>query len=466
MTTLADRPDRTPDRPQILDSLSFDAIDLMKQYSSHSTSDVSPAEILIVDDTPNNLRLLSDMLSDRGYEVRKAIDGQMALTSALVEPPDLILLDIVMPEIDGYGVCQKLKADPKTCQIPVIFLSALDDPLDKVKAFQVGGIDYITKPFQIEEVLARVHSQLTIRYLTQNLEAQVAKRTEQLTQALHDLEAAQLQIVQTEKMATLGQLVSGIAHEINNPIGFIEGNLSLVEQGVQQLLNHLNLYQKNVNQPGTEIDENAESIELDYLVEELPEMLDSMKLGTDRIRQLSVSLRRFSRADECSKMEADLHEGIDSTLVILKHRLKANKNRPEIEVLKKYGNLPGVNCYPNQLNQVFMNLLANSIDAIDELGEMRSYREMARSPHQIVIRTAASPDRTKVAIEISDNGPGMSPEVKEKIFDRLFTTKPPGKGTGLGLSISQQIVVEKHNGRIRCSSTPGQGTKFTIEIPV
>lgn len=438
----------------------------MKQYSSLSTSEIASAEILIVDDTPNNLRLLSDMLSDRGYEVRKAIDGQMALTSARVEPPDLILLDIVMPDIDGYGVCQKLKSDPKTCQIPVIFLSALDDPLDKVKAFQVGGIDYITKPFQIEEVLARVHSQLTIRYLTQNLEAQVAKRTEQLTQALQDLQEAELQLVQTEKMATLGQLISGIAHEINNPIGFIEGNLDLVEQGVKQLLDHLHLYQKTVTHPGAEINENAEHIELDYLVEELPEMIGSMKLGTDRIRQLSIALRLFSRADNSRKIEADLHEGIDSTLVILKHRLKANKNRPEIEIIKKYGDLPLVKCYPNQLNQVFMNLLANSIDAIDEFGEGLSYAEMARSPHQISIRTLASPDRTKVAIEIADNGPGMSPDVKEKIFDRLFTTKPPGKGTGLGLSISRQIVVEKHKGRIRCNSTLGEGTKFMIEIPV
>jgi signal transduction histidine kinase len=438
----------------------------MKQYSSLSTSEIASAEILIVDDTPNNLRLLSDMLSERGYEVRKAIDGQMALTSAQIEPPDLILLDIVMPDIDGYGVCKQLKSDPKTCQIPVIFLSALDDPLDKVKAFQVGGIDYITKPFQIEEVLARVHSQLTIRYLTQNLEDRVAKRTKQLTQALHDLQEAQLQLVQTEKMATLGQLISGIAHEINNPIGFIEGNLDLVEKGMKQLIEHLHLYQKNVANPDSEIAENAENIELDYLLEELPEMLESMKLGTDRIRQLSISLRLFSRADNSRKIEADLHEGIDSTLVILKHRLKANKNRPEIEIIKKYGDLPLVQCYPNQLNQVFMNLLANSIDAIDEFGEGLSYAEMAKSPHQISIRTLASSDRTKVAIEIADNGPGMSPDVKEKIFDRLFTTKPPGKGTGLGLSISRQIVVDKHNGRIRCSSALGEGTKFIIEIPV
>ncbi|MGB3236863.1 MAG: response regulator [Geitlerinemataceae cyanobacterium] len=438
----------------------------MKQYLNLSTSETANAEILIVDDTPNNLRLLSDMLSDRGYEVRKAIDGQMALTSARVEPPDLILLDIVMPDIDGYGVCQALKSDPKTCHIPVIFLSALDDPLDKVKAFQVGGIDYITKPFQIEEVLARVQSQLTIRYLTQNLEAQVAKRTEQLTQALQDLQEAELQLVQTEKMATLGQLISGIAHEINNPVGFIEGNLDLVNKEVKNLLNHLHLYQKNVPNPGAEIEENAEKIDLEYLVDELPEMMGSMKLGTDRIRQLSISLRLFSRADPSQKITANLHEGIDSTLVILKHRLKAHKNRPEIQIIKKYGDVPPIKCYPNQLNQVFMNLLANSIDAIDEFGEVRSYAEMVRFSHHIVIRTAISSDRTQVAIEISDNGPGMSPEVTERIFDRLFTTKPPGKGTGLGLPISRQIIVDKHKGQIRCSSILGEGTKFMIEIPV
>ncbi|HIK50819.1 MAG TPA: response regulator [Oscillatoriales cyanobacterium M59_W2019_021] len=438
----------------------------MNPNSTSSTAEIANSEILIVDDTPNNLRLLSDMLSDRGYEVRKAIDGQMALTSARVDPPDLILLDIVMPDIDGYQVCQKLKSDAKTRQIPVIFLSALDDPLDKVKAFQVGGIDYITKPFQIEEVLVRVRSQLTLRYLTQNLEAQVAKRTAELTQALHDLQEAQLQIVQAEKMATLGQLVSGIAHEINNPIGFIEGNLTLVDKGVNHLLEHLQLYQKFVPNPSPEIEASAEQIELEYLVEELPEMLESMKLGTDRIRQLSVSLRKFSRRDDRRQVAANLHDGIDSTLVILKHRLKANKYRPEIQIIKKYGNLPPVKCYPNQLNQVFMNLLANSIDAIDELGEGRSYAEMEKGSHHISIRTGISPDRTKVAIEIADNGPGMPPEVRERIFDRLYTTKPPGKGMGLGLSISHQIVTEKHHGRLRCSSTLGEGTKFTIEIPV
>lgn len=438
----------------------------MNPDSTSSTAEIANSEILIVDDTPNNLRLLSDMLSDRGYEVRKAIDGQMALTSARVDPPDLILLDIVMPDIDGYHVCQKLKSDPKTRQIPVIFLSALDDPLDKVKAFQVGGIDYITKPFQIEEVLVRVRSQLTLRYLTQNLEAQVAKRTAELTQALHDLQEAQLQIVQTEKMATLGQLVSGIAHEINNPIGFIEGNLTLVDKGVNHLLEHLQLYQKFVPNPSPEIEESAEQIELEYLVEELPEMIASMKLGTDRIRQLSVSLRRFSRRDDLRKVAADLHEGIDSTLVILKHRLKANKNRPEIPILKKYGNLPQVKCYASQLNQVFMNLLANSIDAIDAISESRSYAEMERGAYQISIRTGASADRTRVAIEIADNGSGMPPEVLEQLFRRQISGKPPGKGTGLGLLISHQIVTEKHDGRLRCSSTQGEGTKFTIEIPV
>ncbi|MGB3558129.1 MAG: ATP-binding protein, partial [Geitlerinemataceae cyanobacterium] len=218
--------------------------------------------------------------------------------------------------------------------------------------------------------------------------------------------------------------------------------------------------------PGAEIEENAEKIDLEYLVDELPEMMGSMKLGTDRIRQLSISLRLFSRADPSQKITANLHEGIDSTLVILKHRLKAHKNRPEIQIIKKYGDVPPIKCYPNQLNQVFMNLLANSIDAIDEFGEVRSYAEMVRFSHHIVIRTAISSDRTQVAIEISDNGPGMSPEVTERIFDRLFTTKPPGRGTGLGLPISRQIIVDKHKGQIRCSSILGEGTKFMIEIPV
>jgi signal transduction histidine kinase len=437
----------------------------MTQSSTDSIKHLN-SEILIVDDNPNNLRLLSDMLTYQGYDVRKAIDGNMALLSVQAQLPDLVLLDIKMPQLDGYEVCKKLKADPRTCEIPVIFLSALDEVPDKIQAFRSGGVDYITKPFQFEEVLARVQSQLTIRKLTQTLEQQVEQRTIELDRALQKLQNTQLQLVQSEKMATLGQLVAGVAHEINNPISFLEGNVELAQQGIQALLKHLHLYQEKFKNAGQDIASHAEDIELDYLIEDLPSMLSSMKVGTDRIRNLSISLRTFSRKDGNEKVAVDIHDGIDSTLVILQHRMKANKTRPTINIIKEYGQIPFVECYPSQLNQVFMNLLANSIDAFDEVAEKRSCSENVKDSNRIVIQTGVSTDRTQVNIKIKDNGPGISKEIHAKIFDYLFTTKEPGKGTGFGLSISQQIVVEKHKGKIQCFSEPGKGTEFAIELPL
>lgn len=437
----------------------------MTQSSTDSIKHLN-SEILIVDDNPNNLRLLSDMLTYQGYEVRKAIDGNMALLSVQAELPDIVLLDIKMPQLNGYEVCKKLKADPRTCEIPVIFLSALDEVPDKIQAFRSGGVDYITKPFQFEEVLARVQSQLTIRKLTQTLEQQVEQRTADLDRALQTLQNTQLQLVQSEKMATLGQLVAGVAHEINNPINFLEGNLELAQQGIQVLLKHLNLYQEKFKNAGQDIEDHAEEVELDYLIEDLPAMLDSMKIGTDRIRNLSISLRTFSRLDGNEKVVVDLHDGIDSTLVILQHRLKANKARPTIQIVKKYGQLPLLECYPSQLNQVFMNILANSIDAFDEMTASRSFAEIEKNPNWIEIQTDISSDRTHVQIRIKDNGPGIAKDICHKIFDYLFTTKEPGKGTGFGLSISQQIVVEKHKGKIQCFSEPGKGTEFAIDLPL
>lgn len=214
-----------------------------------SFSCVPLAEILIVDDTPNNLRFLSKMLTEQGYEVRKAINGAMALKSVQSEPPDLILLDIMMPELNGYEVCSALKSDQRTREIPIIFLSALDEVMDKVKAFKVGGIDYITKPFQFEEVLVRVKTHLTLRQLTQDLEKRVAERTQEMQQALRELQQTQLQLVQHEKMSTLGQLVAGIGHEINNPINLIAGNLIPAQEYIEDLLNLCQLYQKEYPQP-------------------------------------------------------------------------------------------------------------------------------------------------------------------------------------------------------------------------
>jgi predicted ATPase/signal transduction histidine kinase len=278
------------------------------------------------------------------------------------------------------------------------------------------------------------------------------------------LEQSQLQIIQSEKMASLGNLVAGVAHEINNPLGFLNGSVSNGKDGLQDLLEHLALYQQYYPDPVAEIQDSAEDIELEYLSEDLPKLLDSMQGAIDRIESISTSLRVFSRADTEYKVRANLHEGIDSTLLILKYRLKANEFRPAIEAITNYGDLPCIECFPGQLNQVFMNIIANAIDALDESNSGRSFAEIQANPNRITIRTTVEKEGVKIAI--ADNGTGIPSDVKSRIFDHLFTTKAVGKGTGLGLAIARQIVVEKHGGAIDFDSQVGQGTTFAILLPI
>ncbi|MFB2919651.1 trifunctional serine/threonine-protein kinase/ATP-binding protein/sensor histidine kinase [Aerosakkonema funiforme] len=313
----------------------------------------------------------------------------------------------------------------------------------------------------------------------------------QLEQSLHKLQQTQAQLVQTEKISSLGQLVAGVAHEVNNPVSFIAGNLHHATEYTSDLIDHLLLYQKYYPNPEVEIQNHAQDIEMEFLRNDLPSLLRSMKVGTDRIREIMQSLRNFSRVDEAEKKLVDLHSGLDSTLMILHHRLKSKGDRPPIEVVKNYGHLPSVECYPGQLNQVFMNILANAIDALEEAqgqplplpvrsggerekGERQENSPLPLSPAfpcfpienpQICIATEVL-DGNQVAVRIKDNGPGIRKEVLSRLFDPFFTTKPVGKGTGLGLSISYQIVVEKHGGQLKCVSSPGEGCEFIIEIPV
>jgi predicted ATPase/signal transduction histidine kinase/GAF domain-containing protein len=293
-------------------------------------------------------------------------------------------------------------------------------------------------------------------------EAGIIQKSQELEQALHDLQQTQLQMIQSEKMSALGNLVAGVAHEINNPVGFISGNLNEAKSTVQDLVEHLNLYRDRA--PETELADHAEDIDLDYIIEDLPKMIDSMQLGCDRIKDISTSLRTFSRADKDYKVPFNIHEGIDSTILILKYRLKANDERPAIEVVKDYGNIPAIECFPGQLNQVFMNILANAIDALEESNIGRSFGEIKANLNRITIQTSLV-DR-QVKISIADSGLGMNESVKQKIFDHLFTTKEVGKGTGLGLAIARQIIEEKHQGKITVSSVPSEGTVFEITIPV
>ncbi|MGB3264059.1 MAG: response regulator [Microcoleus sp.] len=428
---------------------------------------MSEAElILVIDDTPANLDVISEALTDAGYEVAIALDGDRALKQVEYTLPSLILLDVMMPGIDGFETCRRLKASAATKDIPVIFMTALSDTADKIKGFQLGAVDYITKPFEEMEVLARVNTHVKLRNLSKQLEQKVSSRTAELTAALAQVKQSQLQLIQSEKMSALGNLVAGVAHEINNPVGFIYGNVKELSLALRDIVDHLELYQKECPNPGQDIELHAEDIDLKYVLEDTAKILSSMEIGCDRLRNISTSLRTFSRTDTAVKVSANICDGIDSTLMILQHRLKAQVANPEIQVIKEYGDIPPVKCYLGQLNQVFMNVLSNAIDAVNDRNCGHSYNEIAAAPNTITITTALTEDRQRVAVKIKDNGNGMSEDVKAQIFDHLFTTKLVGQGTGLGLSISRQIVEEMHGGSLTCSSVLGEGTQFAIELPI
>jgi len=294
---------------------------------------------------------------------------------------------------------------------------------------------------------------------TQELQA----KNRQLAQTLQDLQNAQAQLIQSEKMSSLGQMVAGVAHEINNPVSFIYGNLEYAQDYTNSLLELVQLYRQPHQDLGTEIAQKLEEIELDFILADLPKVLSSMKIGSERIRDIVLSLKNFSRLDEAQMKEVNIHEGLDNTLMILQNKLKARGKFNEIQVVKKYGKLPPVRCYAGQLNQVFMNILVNAVDALEAV---RESGQMDEKEPQIAIATQVLAETSRIAIAIADNGPGVPPHVKEKLFDPFFTTKPVGKGTGLGLSISYQIIVEKHGGTLKCRSKLGEGSEFLIEIPI
>ena len=297
-----------------------------------------------------------------------------------------------------------------------------------------------------------------------NSEAQSREQAAQLAAALEELKATHSQLVQSEKMSSLGLLIAGVAHEINNPVSFIHGNLAHLKNYTQDLFHHLELYEHHYPNPVEEIQQEKEDNDLDFLAEDLPRIVSSMSVGIDRICQIVQSLRNFSRHDDSQMKPVNLHEGIDSTLLILNHRLKGNGEKPQIQIVKEYGNLPLVECFAGPINQVFMNILSNAIDALEDAKSKQTGQEMPEIPSQIRICTEVV--GKFVEIKIADNGPGITEEVKQRIFDTFFTTKPIGKGTGMGLSISYQIIVERHKGELYCTSELGNGTEFTIRIPL
>ncbi|MBD2446234.1 hybrid sensor histidine kinase/response regulator [Nostoc sp. FACHB-152] len=411
--------------------------------------------VLIVDDNPTNLSILSQALKSAGFAVRVAEDGESAIELVRHKLPALILLDVQMPGIDGFETCQRLKADPLTQSIPIIFMTALADTENKLKGLSLGAVDYIPKPFEQAEVIARVRMHLQLKQLTDNLEQKVIERTT-------ELQKAQVQLVQQEKLSMLGQLVAGVAHEMNNPISCIISNIHPAQDYIADLTHVLQLCQQNYSQLPLVLQNAIAETDLEFILEDLPKLLNSMQVSTDRIKDISISLRNFARTDTFTKVMFDVHEGLDDTLLILRHRLKGLGQRPEIKIIKQYASLPKIECYPGQLNQVFMNILANAVDALEDV-----WQQGKRVDGSLTINICTqklSPEY--VTIRISDNGMGMTDDVKQRIFDSLFTTKALGKGTGLGLAIAHQIVVEKHGGTIQVNSTLNQGTEFAIVLPL
>jgi two-component system NtrC family sensor kinase len=471
-----------------------------------------PEKILLIEDDSVTRLLFKKHLQLAGYEVTAAKNGEEGLQQAIQIHPALIISDWMMPLMDGVEVCRQVKASTKLANTFFILLTSREAIADRVTGLDAGADDFLNKPVALVELLARVRAALRLYRSQQEL----SEANQQLKLTLKDLQRTQAQLVHSEKMSAMGQMVAGVAHEINNPIGIIEGNVSHAKNYLTDLQWLIQLYEKYYPNHPKEIADYLKKIDWDFVNEDFPKILESMSAGASRIHNMVLSLRNFSRLDEAEFKLADLHEGLDSTLVMLRHRLQASGVNSGIEVIKKYGNLPKVLCFPKQLNQVFLNLFNNAIDALEakKLQQQSNYQikrlvtqnylqefsltktpccEIARGYHdsprsklrkyqlEISTETHEVPYITiqtefissqhqqiidKVVIRIADNGTGITESVQKRMFDPFFTTKEVGKGTGLGLFISYQLIVQRHRGQLQCISEPGVGTEFVIEIPI
>ncbi|MDJ0679414.1 MAG: response regulator [Xenococcaceae cyanobacterium MO_167.B52] len=463
------------------------------------------ANILVVDDNPVNLRLLVQILTAKGYKVRPVPNGKLAVSTSQAAPPDLILLDINMPNMDGYEVCQKLKDDPQTADVPVIFISAYNNAIDKVKAFEVGGVDYIPKPFQVEEVLVRVKNHLSIRILQKTLQ----EKNTNLQQTLEELKTTQEQLIQSEKMAALGQLIAGIAHEINTPLGAIRSSIGNIKDFFEKNLIKMPIFFRNLTAKETEVyfkllklssqknqilssreirnlrrnlvakleaknvpdcysiadvlvdlglDQKIEQItpflknerglkifEQIYQFYTLRQSATTINIATEKAAKIVFALKTHARYDSGEiPRKSDIINGIETVLTLYQNQFK-----PGVNVIKNYGKIPKIYCYPDSLNQVWTNLIHNALQAMDYKGKL-------------IIDV--SQEKSYLQVKITDTGKGIPQEIMPKIFKPFFTTKPPGEGSGLGLDIVNKII-NKHQASIDVDSVPGK-TTFTVAIPI
>jgi len=435
------------------------------------TKDIPAAQqqllTLIASNAATNISVKFDHLSESFTKIKAASERQNRLAYYQVEQAELLRLQIIVFSMVLSVAIAVILAiiTSRAIAHPLQSVTEVATAITQERNFELRSL--ITTKDEVGSLAASLNQLVKwvgeytkeLELSRQTLEQRVEERTKKLTQTLQELQNTQSQLIQSEKMSSLGQMVAGIAHEINNPVNFISGNLEHTNIYAKDLLDLVDIYRQEYPQQTELVAAKVSAIDLDFIIQDFPQLLSSMKMGADRIREIILSLRNFSRLDEAEIKPVDIHQGIENTLLILNNRCKQ-----KIEIIKNYGDLPLVECYPAQLNQVFMNILANAIDALEELQVNKLNLEDATFTPKIIIRTKKI-DADYIQVCIEDNGFGIAPEIQEKLFDPFFTTKPVGKGTGLGLSICYQIVA-KHGGKIDVSSQVGQGTEFAIALPL